>query len=207
MISNVLREGMKIDIRIVNQTERTDAKEKETPVYKSQIYELFENGEMEIMMPIQSGKIILLPLGLRYEFVFYTPNGLYKSIGQIRERYKTENRYLLRIVLNTPLSKYQRREKQKKGTIVDISGGGVRFVTNEQLEEGKAVLIIVMLQTQAGEKQYYLPGHILRSVKLLNRDNMYENRLKFIIHDDKIREEIIKYIFAEERKARQRGKG
>ena len=34
-----------------------------------------------------------------------------------------------------------------------------------------------------------------------------ENRLKFIIHDDKIREEIIRYIFAEERKARQRGKG
>jgi hypothetical protein len=36
---------------------------------------------------------------------------------------------------------------------------------------------------------------------------MYENRLKFIIRDDKIREEIIRYIFAEERKARQRGKG
>ena len=30
---------------------------------------------------------------------------------------------------------------------------------------------------------------------------------KFIIRDDKIREEIIRYIFAEERKARQRGKG
>ena len=98
-------------------------------------------------------------------------------------------------------------KKQKKGTIVDISGGGVRFVTNEQLEEGRAVLIIVMLQTQTGEKQYYLPGYILRSTKLLNRDNMYENRLKFIIRDDKIREEIIRYIFAEERKARQRGKG
>lgn len=85
MISNVLREGMKIDIHIVNQTERPESAEKAAPVYKSQIFELFENGEMEIMMPIQSGKLILLPLGLRYEFVFYTPNGLYKSIGQIRE--------------------------------------------------------------------------------------------------------------------------
>ena len=85
MISNVLREGMKIDIHIVNQTERPESAEKAAPVYKSQIFELFENGEMEIMMPIQSGKLILLPLGLRYEFVFYTPNGLYKSIGQIRQ--------------------------------------------------------------------------------------------------------------------------
>lgn len=47
-----------------------------------------------------------------------------------------------------------------------------------------------MLQTQTGEKQYYLPGYILRSTKLLNRDNMYENRLKFIIHDDKIRKKL-----------------
>ena len=61
MISNVLREGMKIDIHIVNQTERSESAEKAAPVYKSQIFELFENGEMEIMMPIQSGKLILLP--------------------------------------------------------------------------------------------------------------------------------------------------
>lgn len=57
-----------------------------------------------------------------------------------------------------------------------------------------------MLQTQTGEKQYYLPGYILRSTKLLNRDNMYENRLKFIIHDDKIREEIIRYILQKKEK-------
>ena len=70
MISNVLREGMKIDIHIVNQTERSESAEKAAPVYKSQIFELFENGEMEIMMPIQSGKLILLPLGLRYEILY-----------------------------------------------------------------------------------------------------------------------------------------
>ncbi len=94
-------------------------------------------------------------------------------------------------------------KSRKKGTIVDISGGGVRFVTNEQLEEGKAVLIIVMLQTQTGEKQYYLPGYILRSTKLLNRDNMYENRLKFIIRDDKIRGKKLSGIFLkEERKSK-----
>lgn len=37
MISNVLREGMKIDIHIVNQTERPESAEKAAPVYKSQI--------------------------------------------------------------------------------------------------------------------------------------------------------------------------
>ena len=143
MISNVLREGMKIDIHIVNQTERSESAEKAAPVYKSQIFELFENGEMEIMMPIQSGKLILLPLGLRYEFVFYTPNGLYKSIGQIRERYKTENRYLLRIVLNTPLSKYQRREYYRMECVLDM---GYFHLTDEEAEMKQTEDIIASLR-------------------------------------------------------------
>lgn len=143
MISNVLREGMKIDIHIVNQTERPESAEKAAPVYKSQIFELFENGEMEIMMPIQSGKLILLPLGLRYEFVFYTPNGLYKSIGQIWERYKTENRYLLRIVLNTPLSKYQRREYYRMECVLDM---GYFHLTDEESEMEQTEDIIASLR-------------------------------------------------------------
>ena len=143
MISNVLREGMKIDIHIVNQTERPESAEKAAPVYKSQIFELFENGEMEIMMPIQSGKLILLPLGLRYEFVFYTPNGLYKSIGQIWERYKTENRYMLRIVLNTPLSKYQRREYYRMECVLDM---GYFHLTDEESEMEQTEDIIASLR-------------------------------------------------------------
>ena len=102
------------------------------------------------------------------------------------------------------LRRQGKRKTEKKVIIRDIFPIGAYPV---EIGTGSAVLIIVMLQTQTGEKQYYLPGYILRSTKLLNRDNMYENRLKFIIRDDKIREEIIRYIFAEERKARQRGKG
>lgn len=237
---------MKIDIRLVSELDRAKKTGEEVHVYKSQIFELLGNGELEICMPLEKGRVILLPLGVRYEFAFYTQSGIYKSVGQVKERYKTENRYMLRIVLNTPLSKFQRREyyrmecildmtyflldeeqaqmtdaeaivdslrdahfyeKQRKGTIVDISGGGIRFVSEEQNETDGYVLVLMMLRGDEGEKQYCLVGRILQSVRLQTRDNKYENRVQFVIRDSKIREEIIRYIFMEERRTRNREKG
>lgn len=241
MIANILKERMKVDIRVAEEVDRAKGTGEEVHVYKSQIFELLENGELEITMPLEKGKVILLPLGVRYEFAFYTPTGIYKSEGQIRERYKTENRYMLRIALGTPLSKFQRREyyrmecildmtyfrldeeqagledveavvaslrdenfyeKQQKGIIVDISGGGIRFVSEEQNETDGYVLVVMMLRGDRGEKQYTLVGRILQSVRLQTPERKFENRVQFVIRDSRIREEIIQYIFAEERRTR-----
>lgn len=241
MIANILKERMKVDIRVAEEADRAKGTGEEVHVYKSQIFELLENGELEITMPLEKGKVILLPLGVRYEFAFYTPTGIYKSEGQIRERYKAENRYMLRIALGTPLSKFQRREyyrmecildmtyfqldeeqagledveavvaslrdenfyeKQRKGIIVDISGGGIRFVSEEQNETDGYVLVVMMLRGDRGEKQYTLVGRILQSVRLQTPERKFENRVQFVIRDSRIREEIIQYIFMEERRAR-----
>lgn len=245
MIANILQERMKIDIRACAEIEREREGGESAHVYKSQIYELLEDSEMEIIMPIEGGRVILLPLGLRYEFAFYTPTGMYKSEGQIKERYKTDNRYMLHIVLNTPLSKFQRREyyrmdcvmdmtyfvvdkeraqaeeprlimaefseaeimeKQRSGTIVDISGGGIRFVSEEKNEAESYILILMKLKNDQMEKQYCLVGRILQSVRSRTAELRFENRVQFLIKDSKIREEIIRYIFLEERKARSYSK-
>lgn len=245
MIANILQERMKIDIRACAEAEQEKDSGEAAHVYKSQIYEVLEDGELEIIMPIEGGRVILLPLDLRYEFAFYTATGIYKSEGQIKERYKTENRYMLRIVLNTPLSKFQRREyyrmecvldmtyfildreqaqmedaqsileefseaelmeKQRQGTIVDISGGGIRFVSEEKNEAESRVLIQMKLKSDQEEKQYCLIGRILQSVRARTAELRYENRVQFVIKDSKIREEIIRYIFLEERRTRSYNK-
>lgn len=245
MVADVLKERMKIDIRMLGEVDRAKETGEEVHVYKSQIFELLGNGELEITMPLEKGRVILLPLGVRYEFAFYTQSGIYKSVGQVKERYKTDNRYMLRIVLNTPLSKFQRREyyrmecildmtyflleeeqaqledveaimdslrdvhfyeKQRRGTIVDISGGGIRFISEEQNEADGYVLVLMMLRGETGEKQYCLTGRILQSVRLQTTEKKYENRVQFVIRDARIREEIIRYIFMEERRTRNREK-
>ncbi len=248
MISKVIDVGAKVDIRIVSQVERSAATGEEIRVYKSQVYDIFENGEIELLMPTEGGRLVLLSLGLRYEFVFYTKNGLYKAIGQVKERYKSDNRYMVRIELNTPLSKFQRRqfyrlqcildmkyfkitkeladlphadtiieklrdkdffEKQKKANVVDISGGGVRFISDEENETDDHVLMIFVLNDGREEKQYMIVGRIISCDRVETGDSSnrkYENRVEFMLKEPKMQEEIIKFIFAEERRTRNNDK-
>lgn len=248
MVSKIVEVGAKTDIRMVSQIERSMKNGEEVHTYKSQVYEILENGELELLMPTEGGRLILLPLGIRFEFLFYTQNGLYKAVGQVKERYKADNRYMVRIELNTPLSKFQRRQfyrleciidmkyfsiskeqaelsstteivdslrdseffkKQKKAHIVDISGGGVRFVSEEQNSSDSYVLMIIMLNNGREEKQYLIPGHIIHCEKAANSDSKdirYENRVEFVLKDPRMQEEIIKFIFAEERRSRKNDK-
>lgn len=247
MVSKIVDIGAKVDIRIVAQIENAAQMEQETKVYKSQVYDLLENGEMELLMPIEGGKLQLLSLGLRYEFLFYTKSGLYKAIGQVKERYKSENLYMIRIELHTPLSKFQRRQffrlqcimdmnyytitkeqadldaediveqlhedgsysSPKTARIVDISGGGVRFVSEEQNPSDSYILMRIHLNGEVQE-QYSIVGHIIycgQAEKSTVMDNRYENRVEFILKDARIQEKIIRYIFAEERKARKNDVG
>ena len=110
MISEVITIGDKVDIRQVSQIENEKSTGELPHMYKSQVLDFLENGEIELAMPTEGGKIRLLMLGIRYEFVFYAKTGLYRAYGQVKERYKTDNQYMLRISLNTQLNKYQRRE-------------------------------------------------------------------------------------------------
>ena len=52
-----------------------------------------------------------------------------------------------------------------------------------------------------------LAAKIIYSNEIENRENEYENRVKFEFIDTTTREELIKYIFDEERKNRKNGKG
>ena len=247
MVSNTIEIGNKIDIRVVSQVENAQRLGEVPHIYKSQILDIFENGEIEIMMPTEGGKIILLPLGVRYEFVFYTQNGLFRCFGQIEERYKSDNKYMLRIVLHTRLSKYQRREyyrlscimdtcfyeitkeaammektedvealiqneagytdKEKKASVVDLSGGGVRFISEEELPEDSYILIYIRLGETNDSPEYPIVAHVIHCRRTDAAVTKYEHRVEFLLKDSKVREDIIRFIFSEERKSRRNRKG
>lgn len=246
MGSKVIAIGDKVDIRVVSEIENAEHTGVMPHVYKSQVLDFFDNGEIEISMPSEGGKIILLHLGLRYEFIFYSNGGLYRCYGQILERYKTDNQYMLRIAFNTQLSKIQRREyyrlscvmdttfyeiseemamtkktdeieqiirsevgytdNEKKGAILDISGGGVRFVSEENLEVDSYLLMYICLGTDSSALEYPIVSRVIRSSKVENAVPIkYEHRVEFLLKDSKVRENIIRFIFTEERKSRKRG--
>lgn len=246
-VAELIRPGDKVDISFVQQVENLETGHSLPKIYKSQVLDFKENGNLEILMPSEGGRLVLLPLGVRLEFVFFAKGGLYRAIGQVTERYKSDNMYMLEVELKSQLEKYQRREffrypcildmtyyvltetekqfesgdalfvhiralensdeREKSGRIVDLSGGGIRFQTNEALESGQYALFEIHLENENLDKQYYIMGTIIscgRSNKA--SDRMYEARAKFLISDNNVREEIIRFIFEEERKTRQRGR-
>lgn len=243
-ISDIIQPGDKVEARLTSKT--NDANK----IYRSNVLEVKDEGKIVISMPIESGKIILLPLGGRFEFTFLTgAGGTYKSIGQVTERYKKDNIFMLEIELKTRLEKFQRREyfrhncmleviyfildeEQKKlettedvvkslrnavgfvaerhyGLIADLSGGGMKMRTKEELTEGDQLLFFLKLTSDSVDSQYQVRGDVIgsRVIETSSSKTLYENRIKFVIEDNTVREDIIRYIFEEERRIRRKENG
>ena len=247
-ISKIIRPGDKIDISFAQNANRVQDGRELPRIFKSQVLDIMENGNIEISMPTEAGKLILLPLGIRYEMIFYTRNGMYRAVGQVKERYKKDNVYMLEMEFKTQLEKHQRREffrypflldfsyytiteaeakmgsgdaifihlrdgsgdqlnLEQHGQIVDLSGGGMRFIVDQKLDSDQYALFEIHLENENVDKVYYIIGIVVSCVTAENlRDGRYEARARFLIQSDNVREEIIRFIFEEERRTRQRGR-
>ena len=91
-----------------------------------------------------------------------------------------------------------------RGVIVDISGGGARFVSRQLFRESSMILMRFELPILDMEKSFLLVGRVIYSSEIVNRANEFENRVKFELIDSVTREKIIRYIFNEERKNRKK---
>lgn len=92
----------------------------------------------------------------------------------------------------------------KKGIIIDISGGGIRFASEEKLEDNALVIIKLDMQISNNKEVYGVMGRILSSRKITNNNRMYEQRMEYHEIEEKKRETIIRYVFEQERKMRQK---
>jgi c-di-GMP-binding flagellar brake protein YcgR len=87
--------------------------------------------------------------------------------------------------------------------VVDISGGGLRFVSNYAYEPGMLVHCCYSLNIEGKYKEYNLVGKVLY-VDETNKPGLYEHRVQYIDINTEDREEIIRFIFDEERKNRRK---
>lgn len=71
-VSDIIRIGDKIDIRVLQEVEQAEKTDVTVKTYKSKVLDFRSNGNMEIAMPMEAGKLVLLQLGVRYELVFFS---------------------------------------------------------------------------------------------------------------------------------------
>lgn len=246
MVSNLINIGDKIDIRILQQVEKEKNEGIMAKVYKSRVQDIKKDNLLEVSMPIYAGKMVILSVGIRYECIFYTKNGLYRCVAQVKGHYKVDGLYMLLLELKSPLEKFQRREyfrfecamdieyykitedeakieeieelkrhhkeyepemEINHAIAVDLSGGGIRFMAEEEGKKDEYLFISMLLRSLDNSQLLEIAGRVLycNRVEGDRGKKKYEYRVQFLTRDQKKREAVIKYIFEQERKSRQKG--
>lgn len=239
MLTKLVNPGDAIELTALDRTARKQDKERK--VYASKVYDIISDDQVEILMPMEQSKLLLLPVGGEYRMCFFTQNGLYQCSCRVVDRYKTNGIYSLLVEVTSDLQKRQRREyyryacllkmraralvegertaleydkdyieeelPTRKATIVDISGGGLRFVGANQYEVGEYIYIAYELPFQGRNKRIELIGRVLTSRAIENQPGEYEHRVQYARISRDFREQIIRYIFEEERKNLKKEKG
>lgn len=239
MIEKLISPGDKLELKSTVSVVLPDGTEG-VKTYKSSVYDILDDGRLELLMPMEQQRLVLLPVDGEYDICFFSSGGMYRANVRIVDRQKINNTYIVVVELITNLHKFQRREYYRfncvidmdvrplgekeidayskglidlepdmattRGVIVDISGGGLRFVSRDIHQQGSILLLRFSLPVQEVEKPFEIPAKVIYCGEIEKREAEYENRVRFEFIGGATREEIIKYIFDAERKNRKNGK-
>lgn len=92
----------------------------------------------------------------------------------------------------------------KNGKTIDISGGGVRFTSEEILPEGGLAIMHVAAEMEGKSKNYIFLGKIIKSYKKEGVRGLFEHRTQFVDLKQDAREELVQFIFQCERERLKR---
>lgn len=241
MLEQYVFPGQRIELESVKRIIADGEPQQLKKVYSSKVYDVLSTERLEILMPYEQRKLVLLPIDSEYTMYFYVENGIFECSVRIVDRYKTSNSFILVVELLTPLKKYQRREYYRyncalaletrelseeecfesedpfmeyrqdialeKSVIVDISGGGLRFIAGRRYNEGVLLYCRYSLADRTEQKVYEITGKVLHVMPVEKRPGFFEHRIQYYNIDNRKREEIIRYIFEQERSNRKKEKG
>jgi c-di-GMP-binding flagellar brake protein YcgR len=97
--------------------------------------------------------------------------------------------------------------KKNSAVIIDISGGGVKMVSNNLYQKKDFLLMEFCLYASTLMKNIIIAGKVITSSASDNRHDLNEHRVEYYQIPKEIREVIIKYIFDEQRRIRKKERG
>ena len=237
MLADYISPGNRVELKATGKIWMdNDARTRQ--IYMRKVMDVTSDDRIEILMPYEKGRLVLLPVDGEYSLCFYSTKGLFQCYSRIVDRYRSDNIYVLVLDLTSQLQKLQRREyyrfscalelKSKlcsredieafelnrrflldtsalqRSVVVDISGGGLRFVANFRYEEGSTIYCSYKLPGNVNDKDYEMLCSVLKVQELESRPGLFEHRIQYINIDEDSREDIIHFICEEERKIRKK---
>ena len=154
-------------------------------------------------------------------------NSIYEMVVELQyelKKYQRRQYYRLRCTMDVSYRLLEENEQiafEEKGIIpekdelfgllhgvcLDFSGGGIRFLTQDRYNKNDYLFVKLNISYGDNCRTYILVGRVIASVQGRNNRRNYETRMEFVNISNKIREEIIKYIFMEERRQRKSESG
>jgi len=219
-----IKTGVKLELEVFN-----DYNEKIGPTFVSQFEHAIDEKTAVIYAPIFEGNIYPVRKGWRMNVYFLNEDSLYRFMAIVTGRKVKSNVALLLIELQEDIERIQRRQffrfectlpvkyrvvdflqesEENKPPFVesvtkDISGGGVCIKIKDVIPAGSLIEGELELSRTRKIKFY---GVVTR-VSIREEDSVYTHEIGVLFKniDKKHKEEIIKYIFAEQRKLRKKG--
>lgn len=172
---------------------------------------------------VESDKTFDFDKNVCYETYIYSANKLYRCNSYFKADYTEGRIKKTEIEIVSPLERIQRRKHKRyvchekfsysvlqngtvhdiieekellSDTLVDISGGGIRFKSEKFYEKGIRLLCDISL---GAGKCVNVVCEVVASFKLQNEYGMYDIRMKYIGISEEERKNIIKYVFELER--------
>lgn len=123
-----------------------------------------------------------------------------------REFYRDRKQYILeRETLTLEEKLTHQNIKFLKGTVLDISGGGIRFNSREAQNVGDILLLCIEFPEELLDKIPFLVGRVVVSEQVLGTvPDTFDNRVEFVDLSNEDQERIVTYIFKEEREKRKK---
>ena len=90
---------------------------------------------------------------------------------------------------------------------MDISGGGIRFISERRYEENDCLAVRTVLRNENIDQELLVVVSIVSCRQAAPNMERYETRAEYLHLGTKLRETVIKYIFDEDRKIRKKDMG
>lgn len=214
------------NIGIGDRLEISSKSETSDKAYISQVENIIDSNKVTAYVPIIYDKVLKLPKHKIFVFSFFTEKGILSFDGEIIEYNKIDAFNLMTINLVSKGEKVQRRgffrfssslcfsfyildewgsggtkdDNIYDGVIKDISGGGLRFISNEYIDEETNIKCLIDIDKEV----LIIIGNIIQKNVLSKTDYKYQYRVRFVGILPEEQEKIVKFIFDEQRKVLQK---
>jgi c-di-GMP-binding flagellar brake protein YcgR len=184
-------------------------------MYSSQVQDVSRDGTLLVDTPVYRGHLVPIRVDSIVQVIYFTKQGLFIFYAKVLNRF-SGSIPLLELMPISGVERLQRRkyfrleklipftykivgeDEEYRGMIQDISGGGLRCQVDKKLEIGTQIECSFTL-----DEEVKVIGKVVRYEESLEKG--YEIGVCYVDIEEKMREKIIRYIFEEQRKIRQKG--